>query len=294
MGDREPPSIYLAMLPSSPSAAAPAGQGVGVHYRFTQAFSTIWVSAAAPSSPAGDMLAGTSAGAVHIVPQPHGVHARLYPVESDIFAVEFLPSSPAALPASTASTAADAAADPHVFLCGARDGCVRLFDVRAPSSATSGSSVASRAEMVLRHGGPVTHLRALGAQHVVVGGLQRVAAYDLRSPHPPSPSSSYAMPTRAVRVYDRAVAPDSSAVGLGFAVDAVRGVLAVADQDRHVSLWSLSSGLRLASVLDGGGGEGAHGRHQWTAPCRALAFDGAVQPGRLWAADGPSLVCFSY
>lgn len=301
MGDREKPNIFLTMLPPSPSAATPAvppqgpGQAVGVHHRFKPAVGAIWASAAAPpSSPIGNMLAGTSVGVVHIEPRPHGFGAHLYSIKSDVFAVEFLPSSPAPAPAVAAAAGAAAAgpADPNVFLCGARDGCVRLFDVRVPSAAGSNSDP-RKGEMLLHHGGPVTHLRALAAQSVVVGGLQRVATYDLRTPHPPSPSSSYAQPTRAVCVFDGAVPPGSSTVGLGFAADAARGILAVADQDRHVSLWSLSSGLRLPSVLDDGQ-EGARGRHQWTAPCRALVFDGSVHPGRLWASDGRSLVCFSF
>jgi len=256
MGDHHCPGIYLTTLsnPSTPHF------GIGLQHSFLRHthIRSVWTSAASPS-PMGDLLIGTSASAVHILPHPYQIQKTDYRIKSDVFAVEFLPT------------------DPYPFLCGSRDGDMRLFDVRVNST--------TRPDIIVRHGGTITHIRALSAQSILVNGLQRCATYDLRFPHPRSPSSGFAHATRAARVYGKVVGKDASMIGLGFDVDADRGVMAVADQEGWVAMWSLETGEKLQSVLED---------RRWEGPCKGIKFDNGVQPGRLWAGEGRGLTCFSY
>ncbi|KAF8245800.1 hypothetical protein K440DRAFT_633099, partial [Wilcoxina mikolae CBS 423.85] len=232
MGERQSPGIYLTSLPS-PSTPY---HGAGLQHSFLRPspIRSIWTSAAS-RSPVGDLLIGTSASAVHILPHTHQIQKTDYRIKSDVFAVEFLPT------------------DPYPFLCGSRDGDMRLFDVRVNST--------TRPDIIVRHGGTITHIRALSSQSILVNGLQRCATYDLRFPHPKSPSSGFAHATRAARVYGKVVKKDASMIGLGFDVDADRGVMAVADHEGWVAMWSLETGERLQSVLED---------RKWEGPCKVI------------------------
>jgi hypothetical protein len=243
MGERHSPSTFITSVDPNCSAA-------GIQQNLSAPHRAIWTSSASPTSE--DFVLGTSCAAILVRP----THSTTFRIKSDVFATCFLPDS------STPT-----------FLAGSRDGDIRLFDIR--------SSPVARPDIVLRHGGTVTHIRALNQVGVVVNGLQRVANYDLRYPHPRSPSSGFAHATRAVRVYEKASREKEFMIGRGFDVDKGRGILAVADHEQWVNLFSVQTGERLDSVL---------GRKRWEVPCTGLWFE----EGRLWASEGKKLRCFKY
>ncbi|KAA8895709.1 WD40-repeat-containing domain protein [Sphaerosporella brunnea] len=246
MGERHPPTIYLTSL-ANPSS-------VGIEHQIHSHNRAIWTSSSSPNSEC--FVLGTSTSAIHLVPHQHVIQHTEYRMKSDVFATCFLPSSSA-----------------PTFLAGSRDGDIRLYDVRTSSQA--------RPDITLRHGSTVTHIRALSEVGVIVNGLQRVANYDIRFPHPRSPSSGFAQATRAMRVYDKATRDKEFMIGRGFDVDMERGIMAVADHEHWVNLFSVDTGEKLRSVL---------GASRWSVPCLGLWFD----EGRTWAAEGRELRCFRY
>ena len=147
---------------------------------------------------------------------------------------------------------------------------MRLFDVRTP--------LKQKGEIVVRHGGTVSHIRALSSASVIVNGLSRCAAYDLRYPHPRSPSASFAQATRAVRVYDRAVGKREFMIGHGFDVDHAGEVMVRADCECWIRMFSVVTGEELK-------------RWKWKDVCTGLVFDGER---RLWASAGKAMECFTY
>jgi WD40 repeat protein len=245
MGERQSPGVYITHLN--------LGSAAGVQHNFHPPIRAVWTSSSSASTE--DFVLGTSVAAIHLVPSPHSLQKTEYRIKSDVFATCFLPN--------TSPT----------FLAGSRDGDIRLFDVR--------TSPQSRPDIVLRHGSTVTHIRALSQVGVVVNGLQRVANYDLRFPHPRSPSSGFAHATKATRVYDKAAREKEFMIGRGFDVDPTSGVMAVADHEHWVNLFSLATGERLRSVL---------GARKWELPCTGLWFD----ERRCWGVEGRALKCFAY
>jgi WD40 repeat protein len=243
MGERHYPSTYITPLD-------PGHTSAGIQVHLSEPHRAIWTSSACPTSE--DFVLGTSCAAMLVQP----THCTTFRIKSDVFATCFLPDS-------TTPT----------FLAGSRDGDIRLFDIR--------SSPVARPDIVLRHGGTVTHIRALSREGVVVNGLQRVANYDLRYPHPRSPSSRFASATKAVRVYEKATREKEFMIGRGFDVDRERGVMAIADHEQWVNLFSVQTGEKLESPL---------GRKRWEVPCTGLWFEG----DRLWASERRELRCFKY
>lgn len=204
------------------------------------------------------MVLGASTGVICIRGYPHDRDSHHFVTGSDVFAVEFLPSTPTA------------------FVCGSRDGAMRLFDVRVRRDEGA-------ANMVVRHASTITHIRHLDDVMVVVNGLQKCALYDLRFPHPASPSRAFAEPTRPVMAYEKVNDGKGYMVGLGFDVCAVRKVMVVANEDQHVRLFSIESGEMLESAL---------GTREFDHPCRGLKFGSEEVEGRvasIVAVDGPHL-----
>ncbi|KAI5852323.1 hypothetical protein BZA05DRAFT_436170 [Tricharina praecox] len=246
MGERHSPKLHLSHL----SHAYPGQTHSLPNVR------SIWTSSASSDTSTPSFLVGTSNSALHITAHPHTTQQTSHRIKSDVFATCFLPSSSS------------------VFLAGSRDGDMRLFDSRAPSSH------AAKGEIVVRHGGTVTHICALSSASVIVNGLSRCAVYDLRYPHPRSPSASFAQATGATRVYDGAVREREFMIGRGFDVDTAGGgeVMVLADCEHWVRLYSVISGEELR-------------RWKWESPCTGLKFDGER---RLWASAGKALECFTY
>ena len=252
LGDRLSPTVYLTSLASR---GAP-----GLQHTFprSSAIRSIWTSSATPAA-SGELLLGTSTAAVLLRPHNHALQTTEFRIKSDVFATAFLRETP------------------HPFLAGSRDGDMRLFDVRASANV--------RPDIVIRHGGTITHIRQLGETGVVVNGLARCASYDLRYPHPASPSAGFARATAAGAVWEGVVAAGASVVGLGFDVCEERGVMVAADQECGVKMWSLGTGERVRGAWD----------RRWEVPCRGLWFEGgAGKTERLWAAEGGKMVCFEY
>lgn len=243
MGERCHPEIHLSHLSHTYPGQTHALSSVR----------SVWASSASSVSPS--FAVGTSSSAIHLVAHPHTTQQTSHRIKSDVFATCFLPDS---------ST---------TFLAGSRDGDMRLFDVRSPTAQ-------QRGEIVVRHGGTVTHIRALSSASIVVNGLGRCAAYDLRYPHPKSPSASFALATLATRVYAGAVGEKEFMIARGFDVDLVGGgeLMAVADSERWMRMFSLVTGEELRSW-------------RWESYCVALSFDGER---RLWASSGKSVECLTY
>jgi hypothetical protein len=179
---------------------------------------------------------------------------------SDVFAVEFLTIGP------------------PVLLCGSRDGAMRLFDMRVRQSEADTNS----SSLVVRHKSSITHIRHLNEATMVVQGPQKCALYDLRFPHPGSPSSVFTEPTQPVMTYEKVHNASGYMLTLGFDVCKERRVMAVANEDLHVRLFSMDTGNELESGL---------GKKPFLHPCRALRFSSEERGGveSIMAADGPAL-----
>jgi hypothetical protein len=104
--------------------------------------------------------------------------------------------------------------------------------------------------------------------------------YDLRFPHPASPSAAFAQATRAAKNYPLAASADRHMIDLGFDVNRTRGVMAVASQEKSVDLFSIATGEKLDSAV---------GRHKFQMHSKAMKFDDGEVPEGLFVADGPVL-----
>ena len=244
-------SIYLTRLhpASGPTAPSPA-------FELTTTIDqlSLWTTAASPH-PTGHLLIGASASAILLTELPHDVHYTHYPIPSDVFACEFSTTSP------------------HTFYAGSRDGAVRVFDIRTRPSKQECKGI------VVRHGSTITHLRATSEVGLLVNGLQGTALYDMRWPHPGTPSAKWKEPTRASVEFPGLKREDGYVLDLGFDVNIDMGTVAVANQEGRVGLWSLLTGDRL--------GEIGPTRKQ---PVKALRFSA----GRLWLAEQGALDAWEY
>lgn len=214
----------------------------------------------ATSDQTGDMALGASTGVLYMREHPNDWDRHHFLTGSDVFAVEFLP------------------AQPPVLLCGSRDGAMRLFDTRV----RRGEADASPSSLVIRHYSSITHIRHLNEVTVVVQGPQRCALFDLRFPHPSSPSKAFAEPTRPVMTYDNVHDGKGYMTTLGFDICKEMQMMVVANEDRHVRLFSLETGNELESDF---------GKRPFHRTCRALRFCGGDEGGGggIMAADGPIL-----
>ena len=223
----------------------------------------IWTSSASSTpSHSPSFLLGTCSSAIHLVAHPHTTQQTSYPVKSDVFATCFLPHS---------------SSD---FLVGSRDRDMRLFDVRTP--------LQQKGEIVIRHGVAVSHICALSSASVIVDGPSRCAAYDLRYPHPRSPSASFEQATRAVRVYDRAVEEREFVICRGFDVDHTGEVMVREDSEGGFRMFSVVTGEELKKWKSTGE---EPQRWKWNGLHTTLVFD---RERRLWASVGKAMECFTY
>ncbi|CCX04235.1 Similar to DDB1-and CUL4-associated factor 4; acc. no. Q8WV16 [Pyronema omphalodes CBS 100304] len=254
-GPNRPPAIYCHWHPSTSSDIlhpGPALFGFNRNHNIT----SVWTSAASPN-PQGDLVLGTNQGAVHIEVRPWNLEQTFQPIKSDVFAVSFLPN------------------DPNPYLTGSRDGDIRIFDIRAGRD--------NRPVVMFRHGGPVTHIRNLAQNRIIVNGLQRCASYDLRYPHKKGPSANFGATSRAMRDYGQ-VGGEGSSLGLGFDVDVKRGLMVVAQQDGWVNLRSLETGEKIPSPL---------AKNRWDGLCKGLRFDEG-EVARVWGIEQRWVVAFDY
>lgn len=193
------------------------------------------------SAQTGDMALGASTGVIYMREHPNDWDRHYFVTGSDVFAVEFLPT------------------EPPVLLCGSRDGAMRLFDMRVRRS----ESDACSSNLVVMHRSSITHIRHLNEVTMVVQGPQKCALYDLRFPHPGSPSKAFVEPTKPVMTYEKVHDGSGYMLTLGFDVCRERQVMVVANEDQHVRLFSMETGNVLESGL---------GRKSFHHACRALRF----------------------
>lgn len=159
--------------------------------------------------------------------------------------------------------------DNNVILCGARDGAVRIADLR--STVKANSSVPR-----IQHQSGISHVRTVGVHQVLVHGLTSTSLYDLRWCPQPSRSSSRDdrppnQPTfntsPAYLSFNIPGQRRQNRYGLGFAYDAELNIVLGASTDFHtshcVNLWDASTGRLLQSPLL---------NHQFDAPVTCAQF----------------------
>jgi len=262
LGERAHPSIYYTRLPEDNAVDTALPAGVVSVLNSARA---IWTSCASPHS-SGEFLLGTSSSVVHITDLPHETPQRHIRTFSDVFSCRFLPENHG------------------VFVCGARDGAIRLFDMRVN---TGDSREMARPEIRAYHGSAVTDIRTMSALDVLANGVGKCCMYDLRFPHPATPLAAFAEPTRAAVTYPAISRHQAQIPGLGFGVNAERGVIVVATQEKSLELYSVGTGKRLKWV-------GQDGRFK--IPCKALSFH-TTRPGdleSLFVANGESIDCYGW
>ncbi|KAL7271425.1 hypothetical protein RUND412_005821 [Rhizina undulata] len=259
LGGNVGPSVYLTRLPDPDSDETHIpGQSLA----FGQQIRSIWTSVPSPFN--GNMLLGTTMGVVWLEEHPYDWNIHVFSTGSDAFAVEFSQSNP------------------HFFFCGARDGGMRLSDIRLR---TARQNEDPRAEIVVRHGSAITHLRHINEMMVLVNGLQGCAMYDLRYPHPASPSAEFARPTRPAIQYEKVTRhAKGEMVGLGFDLNRDRKVIAVTNQDNFVKLFSTETGDALDSPVS---------REKLANVSRCVRFDVQDRSESLFVANGPRLELYA-
>ena len=194
-----------------------------------QILSPVWTSTCAPTT--GSLAIGTGVGIILIHeifgPSPSTLlaagpasagtfsdwHNRSLSTSSDVLALEYL---------SEVSLAV-----------GQRNGSIDLVDTR----------VLDRGRVLgMRHPRAVTHIRKVDEHLVVVNGLQssvsassscakpsltsdfKLRMYDLRFPHPASPSTAYLDPTRPLLAFEH---ENEFLMDMGFDIDVDTGLMAV-------------------------------------------------------------------
>lgn len=229
----------------------------GQSLAFSNPVRSIWTGTA--STQTGDMALGASTSVLYMREHPNDWDRHSFLTGSDVFAVEFSPSEPSAL------------------LCGSRDGAMRLFDIRVRQTD------AGRSNLVVRHKSSITHIRHLNEMTMVVHGPQKCALYDLRFPHPGSPSKAFAELTKPVMTYGQVHGGKGYMLTLGFDVCKERQVMVVASEDQRVRLFSMETGNELDSGL---------GKGPFHHASRVLRFWSEEQSGgveSIMAVDGPAL-----
>jgi hypothetical protein len=259
MGEGSPPTLIIAHM-SNPDLPLAPDRDFLIQYSLENKnqIRSLWTSTAS-STIMGHFLLGTSAGGSFLQIHGHSITNQIYPTRSDVFAVEFIPP------------------EQFLFLSGSRDGDMRLFDIRTRPSLRPAISV--------RHGTPITHIRTLTEKTVILNGLHCCAMYDLRFPHPTSPSSNFAYPTRATKTYDAISRKTEFLIARGFDVNKELGIIAAADHEHRVNLFSIATGEMLPSEI---------GQENLGQPCKKLLFDTAFMPEKLWAVEGSRVHCLSF
>lgn len=210
------------------------------------------------------MALGTSTGVICMREHPNDWDRHLFLTGSDVFAVEYL------------------ATEPSVLLCGSRDGAMRLFDMRVRQTEVGQSN------LVVRHKSSISHIRHLNEVTTVVHGPQKCALYDLRFPHPGSPSKMFPELTTPVMTYDKVHDEKGSMFMLGFDACKYRQLMVVATDDKRVRLFSMVTGDELESTL---------GKNPFSHDSKVLRFFSEEQSGGgaegIMAVDGPALERYS-
>lgn len=251
--DRVAPGMILSIVFIQLLTVGNLGQSLV----FSHPVRSIWTSTT--SSQTGDMALGVSTGVICMREHPNDWDRHLFLTGSDVFAVEFLPT------------------EPSVLLCGSRDGVMRLFDMRIRQTDVGQSN------LVVRHKSSITHIRHLNEVTIVVHGPQKCALYDLRFPHPRSPSKAFAELTNPVMTYERVHDRKGYMLMLGFDVCKERQIMVVASEDQRVRLFSMVTGNELESGL---------GKDPFHHASRALRFCDEEHGGgveSIMAANGPAL-----
>ncbi|KAH0610794.1 uncharacterized protein H6S33_011221 [Morchella sextelata] len=215
LGGTSSPAIYRTSLPDSGSESSFTS---GQYLTFSRPTRSMWTSTSSPHN--GDMAVGTNVGVICIRGPPHDRESHQFATNSDVFAVEFLPN------------------EPFGFVCGSRDGAMRLFDIRIRQREGVGGT------MVVSHNTPITHIRALNDVSMMVKGLMGCALYDLRYPHPPSPSKGFAERTTPVKVYGN----KRTVEGMGFDVSMDKGIVADAGDVDGARIFSAISGEDMGEL----------------------------------------------
>lgn len=253
-------------LPGASGCSPPNALLDDRHNEFLHASKSIWCSTTnhppdrhgCPSPPSGstEFAIGTSSGVSIISLRPDGYIKFDYVTPTDVFAVAYLPG-----PSESSS-----------LLSGSRDGGIRIYH---PQSQEASQPVTSPFHLthdrpltpLIHHGSIVTHLHPLPSDNhlILVKGPQKTALYDLRYPHPASPSRKFNEPTRAVMVYDEMCDPNGYRVDEGWHVSSNGRVMAgvVKNSFSHrdprgtaeVGLWSVQTGRRLRFAKSSGDGQ---------------------------------------
>ncbi|KAF8430039.1 hypothetical protein EV426DRAFT_713045 [Tirmania nivea] len=205
------------------------------------------------SSPAATFALGTSSGITLIMPAQFGYVNTSYPVPSDVFALAYLPTTTSSSFFSSSSSRT-ASASSTTLLSASRDGGIRIHPpTTSPQNTTP----------IIHHGSLLTHLHPHPTSpHLLLAkGPQKTALYDLRFPHPASPSMSFKNPTRTVLTYEDLLDPSGYQVDEGWDVSSDGGLMAgiaKAMGKAEVGLWSVLTGrrLRFKSERKDEGGEG--------------------------------------
>ncbi|KAM3436245.1 hypothetical protein NHJ13734_005185 [Beauveria thailandica] len=145
------------------------------------------------------------------------------------------------------------------------------------------------------HDSTVTHLRSVSAHQVLVAGLRSsMSTYDLRFLGRPTPSGqatsrSCSMPVLRFSGYE-----NEAHVHTGWDVCAELGLVAAAQDDGTVALFSLRSGKRVRPG-GGGGGSGGIGDLRTETPIKALMWQRMPRERlpSLWVGEGPLVRKFS-
>lgn len=260
LGEHNHPSIYFTRLPDPGATESVPPTGV---VTILNSARSVWTSCASPHA-SGEFLLGTSSSVVHITDHPYDTVQRYFRVSSDVFTCCFLQNRP------------------EVFACGARDGTIRLFDLRANASF---GLEETRPETIIRHESTITHLRPISEVEVLANGVKGCAAYDLRFLYPASPLKLFPEPNTATMKYSAMSRDEGCIPGLGFDVNIKQGVIAQAGPHSSVNLFSLRTGESLKWEGD---------ERIWKHPCRSLRFDSSEITNGLWTVDGSALDYYSW
>jgi len=146
--------------------------------------------------------------------------------------------------------------DKNILLFGARDGSVRLADLRSARKL-------EHSALRMQHDSAVSHIRTIGPYQVLAHGLETTSLYDLRWCPPPRSSTSrphqssetrnpVSYSNQAYLTFNIPQGRRQNRYGLGFAYDPELNMVLGATHDYlgyHVNLWDASTGQLLQSPL---------------------------------------------
>lgn len=233
LGQEERAELRLLTLndPASQCPNTPAEFDAQVIYRFALD-QTAWTSSAndlLPSSSSATFAVGITGRVVLFTGTPgNWDSSKFMHVDSDPLALAWL----------TPTTAA----------AGLRNGTVQLWDVRSNGAANR-----------LTHGGSVTGMRRVGAERLVVAGLEgSLALYDLRMAREVEPQQWRHRRKRQRKTARGRTLPavdfahdDAHPGALGFDVSPGLGLVAAADGENVVQLYSIATGAPVQGREEG-------------------------------------------